>query len=141
MTGFWEKTDNGLCRVIDTVSNALAYTRMRHFSVSARYRRGGTSWPILVSPGRPETPPLEFDRQRMFIDATSLYVVLRQPPGCLQFLDERGKQIFIPQPGDRVTWKIGGMHVRMRVAERGNDPCWRILFGNREIQIFVEKER
>ncbi len=141
MTGFWDKNDNGLYRVIDTVSNTLSYVRMRHFSVAAKYRRGEESWPILVSPGKPETPPLEFDRQRMFLDATSLYVVLRQPPGCLQFLNEKGEQIFIPQPGDLVAWKVGGTRVRMRVAEHGSDPCWRILFGNREIEIFAEKER
>lgn len=134
------KNDPLLHHVIDNLCAMTAYFRKRYFSIAARYYRGEENWLFMASPGRPETAPIDFDGQQMFLNATRIYIPAEQPEKCLQFLRD-GKMVFEPEPGDLIRYKIGPITVKRKIVERGNEPCWDFLFGNREIWVNVEEYR
>ncbi len=113
--------------------------RLQHFCVQGTYCRGEELWKILCCPGKPERPPLTFDGQPMYLDAADVIIPVTQPEGNLQFVAE-GEVVFEPQIGDRIRFALGSMVTEYIVVER-NNPCWHFLFGNREIQVSVEKLR
>ena len=114
--------------------------RLRYFALDALYFRSDDWWNIIVSPSRPETPGLDFDGQQMFLDATEIIIPVTQPVECLQLI-QGGQVVFTPQVGDLIHFRIGSITSEYKVVERGDRPCWCFLFGNREIQVFVEKLR
>ena len=125
---------------IEQCSALAAEMRIRHFVVDSIYVRGDDQWKIIAGPSRPETPPLDFDGQAMYLDATEVIIPVGQPEDCLQFVQD-GSVVFEPRVGDRIRFAIGGVATECKIVERGDRPCWFFLFGNKEIQVFVEKYR